>query len=119
MLRSLRHNLRAQSPGHRTIDYLKERGVESGSARRFSLKGRERAVVSQTSNGNVSKTTLRELPRQGGGSAWKFFDRARKYHLDLNMFHRLYMSEIHILFGRCRPFGITGLLVVSYVLVLR
>ena len=33
VLRSLRHNLRAQSQGHHTIDRLEERGVERGSAR--------------------------------------------------------------------------------------
>ena len=48
VLRSLRHYLRAQSQGHLTIDRLEERGVERGSARRASLKGRERAIVSQT-----------------------------------------------------------------------
>ena len=42
--RSLRHYLRAQSQGHHTIDYLEERGVD----RRSSLKGRDRAIVSQT-----------------------------------------------------------------------
>ena len=45
VLRSLRHYLRAQSQGHHTSDCLAERGVERGSARRCSLKGRERAVV--------------------------------------------------------------------------
>ena len=42
VLRSLRHYLRAQSQGHHTVDRLEERGVERGSARRSSLKGRER-----------------------------------------------------------------------------
>ena len=55
VLRSLRHYLRAQSPGHHTR--LEERGVERGSARRSSLKGRERAVVNQTNIGTVSKAT--------------------------------------------------------------
>ena len=41
---SMRHQLRAQSQGHHTIDHLKESGVERGSARRSSLKGRERAI---------------------------------------------------------------------------
>ena len=48
VLRSLRHYLPAQGPGHHTIDRLEERGVEIGSARRSSLKGRERAIVNQT-----------------------------------------------------------------------
>ena len=41
VLRSLRHCLRAQSQGHHTIGRQEERGVERGSARRSSLKGRE------------------------------------------------------------------------------
>ena len=40
VLRSLRHYLQAQSQGHHNIDPLEERGVERGSARRSSLKGR-------------------------------------------------------------------------------
>ena len=58
VLRSLRHYLRAQSQGHHTIDRLEERGADRGSARRSSLKGRERTTVSQTSTGTVSKATL-------------------------------------------------------------
>ena len=61
VLRSLRHYLRVQSQGHHTIDRLEERGVERGSARRSSLKGRERAIVSQTNTGTVSKATLGKL----------------------------------------------------------
>ena len=45
VLRNLRHYLRAQSQGHHTIDHLEERGVERGSARRFSLKAQERVIV--------------------------------------------------------------------------
>ena len=45
VLRNLRHYLRAQSQGHHTIDRLEERGVERGSARRFSLKPQERVIV--------------------------------------------------------------------------
>ena len=55
MLRSLRHYLRAQSQGDHTIDRLEERGVERGSARRSSLKGRERAIVNQTKIGLLGK----------------------------------------------------------------
>ena len=47
-LRSLRHYLQAQSQGRHTIDRLKMRGVERGSARRSSLKGRESAIVKRT-----------------------------------------------------------------------
>ena len=51
--------------GHRAIDRLEERGVERGSARRCSLKGRGRATVRQTNTGTVSKTTLGKLLRDG------------------------------------------------------
>ena len=40
VLRTLRHYMLKQSQGHRTIDRLEERGVEKGSARRSSSKGR-------------------------------------------------------------------------------
>ena len=64
MLRSLRHYLRAQSQGDHTIDRLEERGVERGSARRSSLKGRERAIVNQTNIATVLKATLGKLLRE-------------------------------------------------------
>ena len=72
VLRSLRHNLRAQSQGHQAIDRLEERGVERGSARRSSLKGRERAIVSQTNIGTVSKAMLWNLLRDGVERIWAF-----------------------------------------------
>ena len=65
VLRSLRHYLLAQSQGHHTIDRLEERGVERGSARRFSLKEREEAIVSQTNIGTVSKVTFGKLLKDG------------------------------------------------------
>ena len=65
VLSSLRHYLRAQSQGHHTTDRLEERGVERGSARRASLKGREGAIVSQTNIVTVSKATLGNLLRDG------------------------------------------------------
>ena len=39
--------------------------MERGSARRSSLKGRERAIVNQTNIGTVSKATLGTLLRDG------------------------------------------------------
>ena len=53
VLRSLRHYLRTQSQGRHNIDRLEERGVERESARRSSLKGRERAIVFK---GDVGET---------------------------------------------------------------
>ena len=72
VLRSLRHNLRAQSQGHHTIDRLEERGVERGNTRRSSLKGRERAIISQTKIGTVSKAMLGKLLRVRVESIWTF-----------------------------------------------
>ena len=82
VLRSMRHYQRAQCQGHHTIDHLEERGVERGSARRSSLKGRERAIVSQTNIGTVSKAMLGKPQRDGVERIWAFL--STKYHLDLN-----------------------------------
>ena len=60
VLRSLKHYKRAESQGHHTIDRLKERGVERGRAGQASLKGREKAVLSQTNTGTVSEATLKK-----------------------------------------------------------
>ena len=70
VLRSLRHNLRAQSQEHHTIDRLEERGVKRRSARRSSLKGRERAIVNQTNIGTVSKATLEKHLRDMVERIW-------------------------------------------------
>ena len=83
VLRSLRHYLRAKSQGHHTTDRLEERGFERGSARRSSLKGRERAVFNQTNTGTVSKAILGKRLRETGWSAYGLF-RAHIYPLELN-----------------------------------
>ena len=72
VLRSLRHYLRAQSQGHHTTDRLEERGVERGSARRSSLKGRERAIVNLTNIGTVSKATLGDTSERRSGAHMGF-----------------------------------------------
>ena len=72
VLRSLRHYLRAKSQGHHTTDRLEERGVERRSARRSSLKGRERAVFNQTNIGTVSKAILGKRLRDGMERIWAF-----------------------------------------------
>ena len=71
--------LEAQSQGHHTVDRLEERGVKRGSARRSSLKGRERAVIDQTNIGTVSKATLGKLLRETGWRVYGLF-----HHLKLN-----------------------------------
>ena len=55
VLKSLTHYQRVQNQGHHTIDRMEESGVDRGSARRSSFKGRERAIVNQTNTGTVSK----------------------------------------------------------------
>ena len=72
VFRSLRHHLRAQSQGHHAIDRLEERGVERGSARRSSLKGRERVIVNQTNIGTVSKAKLWKLLGHWVERIWAF-----------------------------------------------
>ena len=72
VLRSLRHYLGAQSQGHHTTDRLEERGVERGSARRSSLKVRERDIVNQMNIGTNSKATLGKLLRDGVERIWAF-----------------------------------------------
>ena len=70
VLRSLRHNLQAQSQGHHTIDRMEERGVERGSARQPSLKRRRsqgRAIVNQA---NIA--TLGKLRRDRVEHIWAF-----------------------------------------------
>ena len=74
VLRSLRHYLRVQSQRHHNIDRLEERGVERGSARRSSLKGRERAIVNQTNIGTVSKAILGKHLREGMERIWAFLN---------------------------------------------
>ena len=54
VLRSLRHNLRTKKQKYHPIDRLEEKGVGRGRARRSSLKGRERTIVSQTNIETVS-----------------------------------------------------------------
>ena len=58
--------------GHHTINHLEERGLERGSARRSSLKGRERAIVNQTNTKTVLKPTLGKLPQDGVERIWAF-----------------------------------------------
>ena len=65
--------------------HIIERGVERGSPQRSSLRGWERAVVSQTNIGTVSKATLGKLLETGWSSYG--LSRAHIYHLQLNGTH--------------------------------
>ena len=75
----------AQHQGHHTINHRpEERGMERGSARRSSLKGRERAIVNQM---NIR---LRAISRQCCGNFWEMWwsthglFRVHRYNLELN-----------------------------------
>ena len=65
------YSLLCPTCGHKAKDIIpliasvEERGVKRGSARRSSLKGRERVIVNQTNIGIVSKATLEKLLRDG------------------------------------------------------
>ena len=72
-------NIRQDYP---TPDFIVKVTTLRGSTRRSSLKGRERAVVSQTNIGTVSKATIRKLLRDEAESIWAF--QAHRYHLELN-----------------------------------
>ena len=85
VLRSLRHYMRAQSQGHHIIDCLEERGVKRGSARRSSLKRQERAIVSQTNIGTVSKAMLRNPLRDGVECIWAFPSAETWSRIELNV----------------------------------
>ena len=50
----------------------KERGVETGRARRFSLRDQKRAIVNQVNIGNVSKATLGKLLWDKVERLWTF-----------------------------------------------
>ena len=59
-------------PEHRSIDHLKERGVEKGSGRHSTLRGQERFVFNQTNIGTVSRPIFGRLLRDGAERVWAF-----------------------------------------------
>ena len=86
VLRSLRHYLRAHGQGHHTIDRLQERSVEKGGGTlRSSLKGRERAIVSQTNIETASKAFFgKRLRGWAGARIYGLHFRAHTIPLELN-----------------------------------
>ena len=50
-------------------------GVETGSSRRSSLKGRERVIVSQTNIGVISKAAFGETSERRDGAHMDIFER--------------------------------------------
>ena len=72
VLGGLRNFLNMDRPEHHSTDRPKERGVEKGSSRHSTLKGRERSVFNQTNIGTVSRATLGRLLRDGAERVWAF-----------------------------------------------
>jgi len=72
VLGRLRRRLQVQSQAHYIIERLEERGIGRGSARRSTLKGRDRAIFNQTNVGHVSSETLRTLLKDGMERMWAF-----------------------------------------------
>ena len=72
VLRGLRNFLSTDKPEHHSIDRLKERGVEKGSGRHSTLKGRQRSVFNQANIGTVSRAALGRLLRDGEERVWAF-----------------------------------------------
>ena len=70
MLRGLRYFLNIYRPVHHSTDRLKERGVEKGSGRHSTLRGRKRSVLNKTNIGTVSRATLGRQLRETGRSAY-------------------------------------------------
>ena len=79
-------NCRHKVIEHHPIDRLEERGVERGSARWSSSKGRERAIVSQSNARNISKAPLGKRLRRVG--AHTSFDECVRTTLNLNWSQR-------------------------------
>ena len=72
MLRSLRHDLQAQSRGHHAIDLVEERDVEKRKLWKIFLQRTKGAIVNQTNTGTVSKATLVKRLRNGVEHIWDF-----------------------------------------------
>ena len=59
-------------PEHRSIDCLRERGVEKGSGRHSALRGLERSQFNKTNIGTVLRATLGRLLRNEVERVWAF-----------------------------------------------
>ena len=65
----------AQSQGHHANDCPEKRTVERESTERSFLKGRDRAIISQTNSGAVSNATLWKLVRDRVERVKRFLER--------------------------------------------
>ena len=72
VFRGLRNFLNIDRPDHHSIGRLKERGMEKGSGRHYTLRGRKRSVFNQTNVGIDSRATLGRLLRDGVERVWAF-----------------------------------------------
>ena len=70
VLRGLRNFLNMDRPEHPSTDRLEERGVEKGSGRHFTFRGRERPVFNQTNICTVSRAAVGRLLRGGVERVW-------------------------------------------------
>ena len=66
-----------------TLPGLKERGVEKGSGRHSTLRGRERSMFNETNIDTVSRATLGRLLRDGAERVWAF--PSATSHLELKL----------------------------------
>ena len=73
VLRQLRKILQTNhQPQHHSVDRLQERGVQKGSGRWLTMRGRDRAIFNQTSIGTISRATLNTLLKDGAERIWAF-----------------------------------------------
>ena len=79
---------------HHLINRLQARGVHKGSGRWFTRRGRERAIFNRTSINTISRTSLKNLFKDGEERIWKFHSWAHGAHLELNWFHFISFSVI-------------------------
>ena len=87
MLKSLRHDLQAQSRGHHAIDLVEERGVEKRKLWKIFLQRTKGAIVNQTNtdkHGNCFEGNAGEASEKRGGAHMGFSELIYICHLELN-----------------------------------
>ena len=75
------HNAKDIAP---SIAWKERHGKRLDDPRRSSLKGRKRAIVSQSNIGTVSRETFGETSERRGRAHMGFSDHRDTYHLELN-----------------------------------
>ena len=74
VLRGLRNFLNMDRSEYHSINNLRERGVEKGSVRQSTFRGRERPVFNQTDIGTVSESLFVGLQQESISQEWIRFD---------------------------------------------